>query len=336
MTDLLSYAAVAGGTLVIAGAVRRTGELIAEGGWNLLRAETVERDNQRDNQRILSALESQQSQLKQKEDRIEKREQELSNVRGRKEELKERLSDFERITRSLKEESLARERLIERYWQPLHAVVICFAEQEDNGEGSGKWLRDLLDEQYNLHNLTGFTTIIPPAEVPSQLKGERNSRDKLSQWIEEDLYSEYPDAKSTICFASVVDLRNVYSRTDHKSEDRSHLFSTIDEELDLQEIFSGEDFSKLLASDGVNLSKVIEEGDIPFLASKVITADELDCIHENQEVIEEELGSPNLRAIADEVDVSTMARALSPYVESPDEVASSIKQEAEIWKRELY
>lgn len=336
MADLLSYAAVAGGTIVLSGIAQRTGELIAEGGWNRLRAETVERDNQKDNQQVLDILKEQRGQLKQKEQQLESRQEELSKVRGEKQELEGRLSDFERITRSLKQENVARERLIERYWQPLHAVIISFAEQEHDDKNSDTWLRDLLEEDYNLHNLTSFTTIIPPAEVPSQLKGKRNSRDKLKEWIEEDLYGRHPDAKSTICFAGVVDLRNVYSHTDHESEGRTPLFSTIDEELDLDEIFSEKDFSKLLASDGVNLSKVIEKGDIPFLASKAITSDELDRIHQNQNTIEADLGNPNLRAVAEEVDVSHLSEALSPYVESPDEVASSIKKEAEIWKRELY
>lgn len=336
MADLLSYAAVAGGTLLLSGIVQRTGELIAEGGWDRIRADTVERDKRKANQQVLDSLKDQRKQLKQKEQRLEKREEALSEVRGEKQELEERLSDFERITQSLKLESVARERLIERYWRPLHAVIICFAEQENKEIDSNKWLRDLLEEQYNLHNLTGFTTIIPPAEVPSRLKGKQNSRNKLKEWIEEDLYGQNPNAKSTICFAGVVDLRNVYSRTDYESDGRTPLFSTIDEELELENIFSEEDFSKLLASNGVNLSKIIEEGDIPFLASKAITSDELDQIHENQDAIESSLGNPNLRAIAEEVDLSELSEALSSYVESPDEVAQSIKNEAEIWKRELY
>lgn len=336
MVDLLPYAAVAGGTLLFSGGVRRVGELIAEGGWNRILADTVERDNKKDNEQVLSALKSQQGQLEQKEKQIQSREQELSEIRGEKQELKKRLSDFERITHSLKRENLARERLIERYWQPLHAVILCFAEQTHDGEESDKWLRDLLKERYNLHNLTGFTTIIPPAEVPSKLKGKNNSREKLEDWIEEDLYGQYANAKSTICFAGVIDLRNVYSRTDLKNEERTPLFSTIDEELELEEIFSEEDFSKLLASDGVNLSKAIEQGDIPFLASKAISSDELDRIHDHQDEIESSLGNPNLRTIAEEVDVSSLSEALSPYVESPEDVASSIKEEAKIWKRELY
>jgi len=336
MAELLSYAVVAGATVVAVGAGRKVGGLVVEGGWDWIRVQVFGRDDQKKNKQILDALKQQQDRLKEKEDRLETRDEELSEVRERKQELEQRLSDFERITRSLKRESLARERLIERYWQPLHAVLICFAEQEHGNDDSGKWLRDLLNEQYNLHNLTGFTTIIPPSEVPPQLKGEQNSRDKLKEWIEEDLYSQHTDAKSTICFASVVDLRNVYSRTDYESEERTPLFSTIDEELDLEEIFSEDDFSKLLASDGVNLSKVIEQGDIPFLASKAITSDELDRIHQNQEEIESSLENPNLRAIADEVDVSALSEALSPYVDAPDAVASSVKEEAEIWKRELY
>lgn len=336
MAEPLSYVLVAGGTLLTVSAVRRTGELLAEGGWNRLRAETIDRDDKQDNQKVLKTIRQKDHQIEQKEEKIEGKEQKLSEIRNRKDELENRLSDFERITNSLKKDSLARQRLIERYWQPLHAVIICFTEQENSDADSQKWLRDLLEERYSLHNLTGFTCIIPPADVPTRLKGKQNNREKLKNWVEDDLYDEFPDAKSTICFAGVVDLRNVYSRTDHENENRTHLFSTIDEELNLEDIFNEDDFSKLLASDGVNLSKIIEEGDIPFLASKAITSDELDRLHTNQETIESNLGNPNLREIASEVDVSTLSEVLEPYVSSPNKVASSIKQEAEIWERELY
>lgn len=329
MAEPLSYAIVAGGTLLTASIVRRSGELLAEGGWTRLRAKTIDRDDRKDNQEVLETI-------RQENRQVEKKEEKLSNLRDRNDELENRLSDFERITNSLKKDSLARQRLIERYWQPLHAVIICFAEQENSDADSQKWLRDLLEERYSLHNLTGFTCIIPPADVPTRLKGEQNSREELKRWIEDDLYSEFPDAKSTICFAGVVDLRNVYSRTDHLSENRTHLFSTIDEELDLEDIFNEDDFSKLLASDGVNLSKIIEQGDIAFLASKAITTDELDRLHANQEEIESSLGNPNLREIASEIEISTLAEILDPYVSTSGEVASEIKEQAKIWERELY
>jgi hypothetical protein len=71
MVDFLPYAAVAGGTLLFSGGVRRVGELIAEGGWNRILADTVERDNKKDNKQVLSALKSQQGQLEQKEKQIQ-------------------------------------------------------------------------------------------------------------------------------------------------------------------------------------------------------------------------------------------------------------------------
>lgn len=335
MAELLSYILVVVSTLLTTSAIRRTGELLAEGGWDRIRADTIDRNDQKDNQQVLNSIRNKEQLIEQKEEKIEGKNQEISEIRDEKEELENRLSDFERITNSLKKDSLARQRLIERYWQPLHAVIICFAEQENSDDDSETWLRDILEERYSLHNLTGFTCIIPPTDVPSQLKGKQNSREKLKNWIENDVYDKFPDAKSTICFAGVVDLRNVYSRTDYEKENRTHLFSTIDEELSLEDIFNEDDFSKLLASDGVNLSKIIEEGDIPFLASKAITSDELEKLHTNQEVIESNLGSPNLREIATEVDVSTLSEVLQSYISAPDRVASSIKQEAKIWEREL-
>ncbi|WP_135820907.1 hypothetical protein [Halostella litorea] len=132
-----------------------------------------------------------------------------------------------------------------------------------------------------------------------------------------------------------MDLRNVYSRTDHSKEDRVSFFSTIDEELDLEEIFNENDFSKLLASKGVNLTKMIEEGDIAFFASKSITTSELDTIHDNQDEIESNLGDPNLKELAN-MQKDTIEEVIAPYLSDPSEVAESIIEEASIWSRELY
>lgn len=326
---------------IIAGAVghgflQRVGELVAEGGLARARAETVGRDEQKGNDQALKILraekdkhlEDKEKEIEEKEKRIEKKEERISEIEGR-------LSDFERITRSLKNESVARQRLINRYWKPLHAVIICFANQKDADGETLHFVKKQLEENHTIHHLAGTTYIIPPASIPEKLKEKQYSRENLKEWIEEDIYSDYPGAKSTISFAGVFDLRNVYSRSDHDPDDRVSLFSTIDEELQLEEIFSDEDFSKLLASSGVNLTKTIEQGDVAFFASKSVSTEELDKIHENQEKIENQLGNPNLKELA-EKDQSSISQALKPYVSDSESVAESVIEQANIWTRELY
>lgn len=325
MIEILKYATVAGIGAIGYGFANRMGGLIAEGGLGRVKADTVARDNQSANTEVLEKMERLREEktevIEQKERRIE--------------EVESRLTEYERITRSLKEDSLARERLIERYWKPLHAVLICFTAQKDSEGNTEKFIKEKLEDEYTLHPLTGFTYIIPPADVPPELKQKRNTRKDIKNWIENDLYKKNPDAKSIICFAGVVDLRNVYSRSDYALDEQTHLFSTIDEELGLEDIFNEDDFSKLLASEGVNLAKIIEEGDIAFFTSKSVKASELDKIHENQDDIEAKLGNPDLKQLV-KMEKSRIADALSPYVENPIEVAESVGEEATIWKKELY
>lgn len=85
----------------------------------------------------------------------------------------------------------------------------------------------------------------------------------------------------------------------------------------------------------MNLSKLIEEGDIAFFASKYITTSELEEIHEDQDEIAEVLGNPNLRGLSS-LEQETLADALKNYVDNPTKVAQGIIQDAKVWERELY
>jgi len=83
------------------------------------------------------------------------------------------------------------------------------------------------------------------------------------------VYSDYPDAFAHIAMFGLVDLRNVYSSSDYVENDLPHFFSTVDWEFDLEDIFDSEDFSRLLANESVNLTEIIEKGDIAFFRFKV-------------------------------------------------------------------
>lgn len=264
----------------------------------------------------------------------------IEEIRKEKEEeiaqYEDKLSDFERIVRSLKDENVARSKLIENYWKPLHAVVICFTKIEAQTEnGRVNFIKKEIEKECELHQLSGSTYIIPPKDVPDRLKGKTRSRDEIENWLKE-IYEDYPDARSHIGFIGLVDLRNTYSRTDYELDELPHFFSTIDEELELEEIFDGSDFSRLLANQSVNLTEMIEDGDIAFFASKSVTEDEIEEIHDNQDKIEDEIGNPNLREIANEVSIEQISDALEQFVADSRKVSESIKEEAKIWEDKIY
>lgn len=261
---------------------------------------------------------------------------EISEYENEISEYESNVSDYERILSCLNEESLARERLIENYWMPLHALVIAFTKiQDENGEKMN-FIKEKLEANGQLHQLTGSTWIVPPRDVPDRLKGNVDSREEMASWLEEDIYGGNSELKSHIAFAGLVDLRNVCSRTDYEEGETSHFISTVDEELRLEEIFSEEAFSEALANQSVDLTELIEAGDIAFFASKGVTRAELDAIHENQETIESRLGNPSLRGLASDVPEQSIAEALSPYVAAPSQVAQTVKQDAELWAEHMY
>lgn len=86
----------------------------------------------------------------------------------------------------------------------------------------------------------------------------------------------------------------------------------------------------------MNLTEIIEKGDIAFFVSKSVSPEELDDIHEAQSQIEDELGNPDVKQLAEQVSLEQLIGALAPYVSDPQSVAESVKEEAGIWKEQLY
>ncbi|AEN07329.1 hypothetical protein Halar_0054 (plasmid) [halophilic archaeon DL31] len=299
-----------------------------------IKSETINKSNKEGNLRIVEKMET-----------LREEKQQLREAKMEQEEIyQSELSDYERILESIKDESVARKRLIENYWKPLHAIVACFTkskveiEVEDGEEASEEtnFVLEALRDGREVEQISGSTWIVPPKDVPERIKANPNSREALKEWIQDEVYSDYPDALAHIGLFGLVDLRNVYSSSDYEPDDLPHFFSTIDWEFDLEEIFDSQDFSRLLANESVNLTEIIENGDIAFLVSNSVSTEELDDIHNAQEEIERELGNPNVKEFASQVDIQTIAGALSPYVADSERVAEGVKNEAEIWTNQLY
>lgn len=286
----------------------------------LVKADTVNASEKRANMGVVEKMES----LREEKEALQ-------------EEYQSELSNYERIIESIQSESVARKRLIENYWQPLHALVACFTKSKvDSDDGETNFVLEALRDGREVRQITGSTYIVPPKDVPESVKGNPNSREALSTWIEGEIYADYPDALAHISMFGLVDLRNVYSSSDYEKDDLPHFFSTVDWEFDLEDIFSTEDFSRLLANESVNLTELIEQGDIGFFVSKSVSPSELDEIQNRQEDIEAKLNNPDLKGLATEVSKEDLIEALAPYVTDPESVAESVKEEAGIWNDQLY
>jgi hypothetical protein len=322
----LGGAVIVGGYIFVKGYLQQAGANAANK-TQVLKADTVNRRNKEGNQNIVKKME------KLREEKKEIRREKETEI----EEFKNELSDYERIIESIQDESVARKRLIENYWKPLHALVACFTKSKiDTDEGETNFVLDALRRGRDVEQITGSTYIVPPKDVPNQIKSKPDSRAALETWIEDEVYSDYPDALAHIAMFGLVDLRNVYSSSDYEADDLPHFFSTVDWEFDLEDIFDSEDFSRLLANESVNLTEIIEKGDIAFFVSKSVSPEELDDIHEAQTQVEEQLGNPNVKQLAEQVTLEQLIEVLTPYVSDPQSVAESVKEEAGIWNDQLY
>jgi len=246
----------------------------------------------------------------------------------------EKISNYERMIRSLRGDNISKGRVIEQYWRPLPAIIITFFKDYSSGYEDKKFIKEHILENNEASMLTGNTYAIPPEGLPARFDEQRAiSRQDIATWVREDIMGEHPGGKAVICQASAVDLRRVFSHTDYAS----HSFDrkTIEQALDIESILSRNNVTRLLAQENVNLSRAIESGDIAFFLSRYISEEELDLIHQNQDMIRDSLDNPPLREIAREEFAPKLADAISPYIQEPQGPAAKAVEEAQLWHREL-
>lgn len=289
---------------------------VTKNGLNHLKSETVNRIETKENSQTLERM----KRLEQQEKALQKYDQ--------------RVSEYERIIRTLQEENISKEGLVEDYWRSLPVVLLSFAQQRDADGNERKFLREYLEENHSATHLTSFTWVIPPAEVPKRLK-KKSNRNEIRDWLSEEVYEEYPGHRAVIPFATVVDLKNIYSQSDYSEIEVEDFYETIDRELGVDKIFSDDDFSRLLASENVDLAEIIQSGRITFFVSKSLSASELETIFRNQGEIQDSLDNPSLRELANDDMVDDLANVLSRYLDNPYEVARSAVEEAKLWHREF-
>ncbi|GAA0304684.1 hypothetical protein [Halarchaeum salinum] len=237
------------------------------------------------------------------------------------------------MIRGLQKDSVSKEDIIRKYW-PLPAIIIMFFNDYAESDPDKKFLKKYIIENNQAEMLTGETYVIPPKGFPERFEAPHKvGRREIEDWIEQDILDQQKKPQVAICQASAVDLRRVYSYTDYDS----HGFNrkTIGQAIDIEKILSEHNVHRILASNGVNLSCAIEEGNLPFLLARYVSDEELEDIHENQKEIRERLDNPPLRRVATPGFEKELASVLSDYIDSPGVVAGKAVEEASLWHKEI-
>lgn len=246
---------------------------------------------------------------------------ERKSKRSREESDEER----KRIIDSLRRRSISANKLIEKYDDSLNAIIFSYANQGEVIDGKtkiSKFVRGAVEE-YNGKYLGGTDVLIPPSKVPSWIKNQKD----LKKWFEESiLKGRYCKVKFLILF----DLKKKAFWENYLpyQQKRPNHFS-IGEQLNAEDLFTEEQINK------ISLGEIIREGDIAWLASSVLSGDELEKILRNQTAIERKLGNLSLRVIASDDVKNSLSETLKEYTADPDALAQAIIDEAKFWHERL-
>jgi len=232
----------------------------------------------------------------------------------RKEEFKEK----QQIIDALKRSSISTSRLIERYDKPLNAILISYSWQNPPG-----FIRDEL-ARYNSKWLGGDVSLIPPKNVPKEIK----NRENLKSWFEKEILK---DRDCKLKFLALIDLtEKTYWNTYLPDANVERIHCSIGEKLNIDDLFTPEQIRTIALKD------IIQNGDIAWLSSRVLSSDELEIIHLNQTVIENKLGNLSLRELSDTDKIEEITSVLTDIgIGNPEEVSKAIVDEAKFWHSRL-
>ena len=258
------------------------------------------------------------------ERRIEEKEKSIERLTR---EQKKREKEKHRIFQSLKRSGLSVDKLVERYDKPLNAILISYVTQvEPTGTGYYKHCKFVQEElkRFNVKSLGGADFLIPPAKVPEWIK----NRDYLESWFENEIL------KGRYCKLRFLILFDLREKSFWKSYvpyvQKKPWNYTIGEVLEIEDLFTEDQIHRIALSD------IIRDGDIVWLASRLLSKSELETIHKTQTFIESELGNPSLRELSDHNMVSKLSAVFTKYgITNPGEVSKAIVEEAKFWHSTL-
>lgn len=256
---------------------------------------------------------------------LEKRDATISKleIENKKKEI-EKLSIFESIRRS----GLLTEKLIAEYDKPINAILISAYSQKKPGKTIyGEPDKFILREtgRYDGRHLGSGVYLIPPQKVPRWI----HNGDDLKKWFgEEILKNRYCVLKFLILF----DIRkNAFWMNNLQYTQTRKNASTIGEVLTLEDLFNEDQIAKT-----TTIAKIISHGDIGWLAHKHVSEDDLATLRLNQFAIENKIGKPPLRELAEGDYQSKLKTVLEEFgIHNSEEVAKSIISEAKFWNRKI-
>jgi hypothetical protein len=139
-------------------------------------------------------------------------------------ELKGDLTDYDRVIRILEARGLSLGSLLE-HSSGSRAIWISFGDQEldssqvdldteadsevDEDIDEEKWLKYGLKRDHDLVNITPQSWLIPPAIVEQEGLATADNK-QLTEWVEANLFDEFPGSTVTIPLMTVIDLGRSY------------------------------------------------------------------------------------------------------------------------------
>jgi hypothetical protein len=254
--------------------------------------------------------------------KLEKDKEEITQKHGAKEE------ETKRIVDSIKRRGFSTKRIIETYGKPLNAVFISYASQfekapDKNYPVSSHFLKEEL-QKYNSKYLGGTDVLIPPKNVPKKVKDKAS----LQKWFEEEIL------KGRYCKLKVLSLIDLRDKTfwgcylPYKQKEPRHYM--IGEVLKIDDLLTDEEIVNKLS-----IAQLIRDGDIVWLASRILSDKDLQCLHKNQDFIESSLGNPSLRILTDDKIIPKLTSVLKDYIEKPQELSKAIVEEAKFWESKI-
>ncbi len=232
-----------------------------------------------------------------------------------------------RIIKALKRSGLSTDKLVEKYDNPLNAILISYATQVEQTKTGyytkTKFLREEL-EKYNAKNLGGADWVIPPAKVPLWIK----NRHDLESWFEKDILR---DRHCKLRYLILFDLKKkAFWKSYVPYTQKTPWNHTIGEVLGVEDLFT-ENQSFRIA-----LDNIIKEGDIVWLASSVLSEHELDKLQRNQTTIEKNLGEMTLRDLSNKEAIIKLEPIFNELgINNPNEISKAIVEEAKFWYSRL-
>ncbi|QRV16022.1 hypothetical protein JMJ58_03745 [Haloterrigena salifodinae] len=269
---------------------------------------------------------------------VKRKESKIQSQQARITAKEEEIDDYERVVKTLGDGRLTVEDLVEKYWRESTILIISISKQQNSDGEQQSFIREELEKEYDLIRLTSKTWVIPPAEFPSDLDAKSN-RNKIRDWLKNEVYSKYDGHHALVPFVTAVDLKNVYSRNDFEEDDIDDPANSLEEELGLTRLMTEEDFSNELASKNISLLELIESGHISFFVSSYVSDDELKEISKDVDEITDELedkiGTLSLYSLASNDAIEPLADALENYVPYQTKVARGAVGVAKMWEERL-